>query len=135
MEEIFLPRYLAEDLLIHCRSVFPEEACGLVGSAPSGHPSLIIPITNSLHSPVRYQMDTREQFDGMKRLRKEGLILWAIFHSHPMSEAYPSPTDLRLAFYPDCYYLIAGLSTDPPSIRCYSMIDGNIDEHRLKITD
>jgi proteasome lid subunit RPN8/RPN11 len=135
MEEVELSKALLGEILAHCRSVYPEEACGIIAALPSEGPSEVIPITNALHSPVRYQMDTREQFDAMKRLRREGMELWAIFHSHPMSEPYPSPTDLRLAFYPECYYLIAGLSADPPALRCFTIADGKVGERQIKTRD
>lgn len=134
MEEVSLPDTLVSEILAHCRSVYPEEGCGIVASDSSGAPREVLPITNSLHSPVRYQMEIREQFDVMKRLRKENLGLWAIFHSHPLSEPFPSPTDVRLAFYPDCLYIIAGLSSNPPSLRCFSIVDGQIEEKRLRVT-
>jgi proteasome lid subunit RPN8/RPN11 len=131
--EVRLPSALAEEILNHCQSVRPEEACGLVAADSKGEPVAIIPVTNALHSPVRYQMETREQFDAMKRLRREGWSLWAIFHSHPHSEPAPSPTDIRLAFYPDCHYLIAGLGTDPPVIRCFTIVDGKVSEAPLRL--
>ena len=130
---IAIPAVLAGRILDHCLSVKPEEACGLVAANAAGEPVAVLPITNALHSPVRYQMETREQFDAMKRLRREGWSLWAIFHSHPHSEPSPSPTDIRLAFYPDCYYLIAGLGTDPPLLRCFSIVEGVVSEHPLTI--
>ncbi len=131
--EVRLPSALAGEILNHCRSVRPEEGCGLVAADSSGEPVAVIPVTNALHSPVRYQMETREQFDAMKRLRREGWSLWAIFHSHPHSEPAPSPTDIRLAFYPDCLYLIAGLGTDPPMIRCFTIVDGKVWESPLRL--
>ncbi|EQD25282.1 MAG: hypothetical protein D084_Lepto4C00197G0007 [Leptospirillum sp. Group IV 'UBA BS'] len=130
--EVRLPETLAREILLHCQSVRPEEGCGLVASDSSGEPVAVLSVTNAFHFPVRYQMETREQFDAMKRLRREGWSLWAIFHSHPHSEPAPSPTDIRLAFYPDCYYLIAGLGTDPPVIRCFTIVDGVVSEASLK---
>lgn len=132
MEEIPLSAAIIGDLLAHCRSVYPEEGCGLIVSDASGDPVKMIPMANALHSPVRYQMDPRQQFDVMKRLRTEGMAVWAIFHSHPMSEPYPSPTDLRLAFHSECFYIIAGLATNPPVVRCFAISDGQIDEKRLQ---
>ena len=41
---------------------------------------------------------------------EQGWELWAIYHSHTHSEAYPSETDIRLAFYPDARYLLLSLA-------------------------
>ena len=133
MDEVFLPAAIVDELVSHCRSVYPEEGCGLIAFSDSpGLSFRTLPMTNLLHSPVRYQMDPREQFDAIKTMRKEGRALWGIYHSHPMSEPYPSPTDVRLAFYSDCYYLIAGLASDPPTVRCFTIREGRIEEKRLK---
>ena len=130
---VSLPAGVAEDLLAHCFSVRPEEGCGLIAADAHNTPVAVLPVQNALHSPVRYQMETREQFDAMKRIRREGWTLWGIFHSHPHSEPVPSPTDIRLAFYPECFYLIAGLASNPPVIRCFSIVDGQVNERLLSI--
>jgi len=47
--------------------------------------------------------------DAMTNMRDNRLELLAIYHSHPRTEAYPSATDIRLAYYPDSSYLIISL--------------------------
>ena len=39
-----------------------------------------------------------------------GWDLGGIYHSHTRTRAYPSATDVKLAFYPDSVYLIVELS-------------------------
>ena len=41
---------------------------------------------------------------------EQGWELWAIYHSHTHSEAYPSETDRRLAFYPEARYMVLSLA-------------------------
>ncbi|MGC8500666.1 MAG: M67 family metallopeptidase [Leptospirillia bacterium] len=131
-EEILLPPVVLREILDHCRSLRPEEACGLVASDASGRPVAVIPVTNSLHSPVRYQMEMREQFAAMKRIRQEGWSLFAIFHSHPLSDPIPSPTDIRQAFYPEAYMIIVGLEREPAVVRGYVVRDGQFFERPLR---
>ena len=41
------------------------------------------------------------------------VVVWdllGIFHTHTLSEAYPSETDLRLAFFEESLYLLMSLS-------------------------
>lgn len=90
---------------------------------------------NSLHSPVRYQMEPREQFQVQKSLRSEGLEMWAIYHSHPVTEPVPSATDIRLAFYPDLIYLLTSLKDTPPLLRSFRIRDGRVEEAPLTLTD
>jgi proteasome lid subunit RPN8/RPN11 len=83
----------------------PEEACGLI----AGRDQIaweVIPVTNALHSPVRYRMDPQEQLEAFNRIEELGLEIMAIYHSHPAGPAYPSPTDIAEAFYPETVYLI-----------------------------
>lgn len=133
--EILLPRAIFQKILDHCRSLRPEEACGLVAADGSGRPVAVLPVTNSLHSPVRYQMDTREQFDAMKRIRREGWSLFAIFHSHPLSDPAPSPTDIRQAFYPEAYMIIVGLEKEPAVARGFNVQEGQVAERPLRVVE
>jgi proteasome lid subunit RPN8/RPN11 len=83
----------------------PEEACGLViGSGRTA--SEIIPIENIHHSPVRYEMNPKQVLDAFLAIEEANLDLIAIYHSHPHGPSYPSPTDIREAYYPDPAQLI-----------------------------
>jgi [CysO sulfur-carrier protein]-S-L-cysteine hydrolase len=59
----------------------------------------------------------------------------AIYHSHTASEAYPSPTDVRLAFWPEAAYVLISLS-DParPVVRAFRIEDGAVTEERIERT-
>jgi proteasome lid subunit RPN8/RPN11 len=83
----------------HITACLPEEACGMIGGA-HGEARLIIPVTNSLHSPVRFRMDPSEQLQAFLRFEAEELDLLAIFHSHPAGPAAPSETDRAEHAYP-----------------------------------
>jgi len=89
----------------HVEHNLPEEACGLVG----GHDqtaSLVIAVTNELHSSVAYRMSPEEQLKGLLRLEEVQLDLLAIFHSHPSGPPHPSPTDIEKFAYPGSITLI-----------------------------
>ena len=71
-------------------------------------------------------------FDELDEL---GWDLWAIYHSHTHSEAYPSETDQRLAFYPDARYLLLSLQDrEEPVIRSFWIREGVVTEEELTIT-
>lgn len=61
---------------------------------------LVIPVTNILHSPTRFQMDAGEQLKAFLRLEKKGMQMIAIFHSHPIGPEQPSMNDIEKHFYP-----------------------------------
>jgi proteasome lid subunit RPN8/RPN11 len=113
---------------------FPNECCGVIAAA-AGVPVKVFPMTNADASPVTYRLDGREQLEVFNGLDDRGWDLWAIYHSHTHSEAYPSDTDVRLAFYPDALYLLLGLSDrDEPLMRSFLIVDGAVTEQELTIS-
>lgn len=113
---------------------FPNECCGVIASA-AGVPVKVFPMTNVDASPVTYRLDGLEQLHVFDELDERGWDLWAIYHSHTHSEAQPSETDVRLAFYPEAKYLLLGLADrDKPVMRAFSIVDGVVTEQELTIT-
>ena len=65
---------------------------------------------------------------------EEGWDLLAIFHTHTHSEAYPSETDRRQAFYPEASYLVMSLSDRRnPVLRGFRIEDGEVVEEEVVI--
>jgi proteasome lid subunit RPN8/RPN11 len=58
----------------------------------------------------------------------------AIYHSHTHTEAYPSATDVRLAAWPDAYYVLVSLEAkENPVVRAFRIVDETITEEELRI--
>ncbi|MDP9300996.1 MAG: M67 family metallopeptidase [Actinomycetota bacterium] len=112
---------------------YPNECCGLV-AAEAGIPVKVFLMTNADASPATYRLDGREQLKVFDELDEHGWDLWSIYHSHTHSEAYPSETDTRLAFYPEARYMVVSLAdrTDPIA-RSFWIRDGLITEEELSI--
>jgi [CysO sulfur-carrier protein]-S-L-cysteine hydrolase len=96
---------LIEQLLNHAESCLPEEACGLVGGK-NGVAHEIIPITNELHSEVRFRMSPEEQLKAFLWLEQNQMDLIAIYHTHPKGPPFPSKTDLFEYAYPEVIMII-----------------------------
>lgn len=112
---------------------FPNEACGVI-AAEDGAPVKVFQMTNADASPATYRLDGTEQLRVFDEIDERGWELWAIYHSHTHSEAYPSETDVRLAFYPEAYYLLLSLQDrEAPVMRAFRIEDGAIDEEELRI--
>jgi proteasome lid subunit RPN8/RPN11 len=112
---------------------FPNECCGLIASS-AGLPCKVFTMTNADASPVTYRLDGTEQLRVFDRIDDEGLELWAIYHSHTHSDAYPSETDIRLAFYPDARSILLSLADRAtPVLRSFFIVDGEVTEEELTI--
>jgi proteasome lid subunit RPN8/RPN11 len=119
---------LVKEIVEHGLRDFPNECCGLIAAA-DGVPVKVFPMTNADASPVTYRLDGLEQLRVFDELDEHGWDLWAIYHSHTHSEAYPSETDVRLAMYPDARYLLLSLADRAnPILRSFWIRDGVITE-------
>ena len=124
---LVIPRPIFDQMIAHCKKGYPYEACGIL-AGKGNRVSKIYTMTNIEKSPVSYLLDSREQFDVMKDMRENNLFMVAIFHSHPSSAAYPSVTDVKLAFYEDAAYVIVSLIEDAPTVKGFSIKEGKIEE-------
>ncbi|GIU97058.1 MAG: CysO-cysteine peptidase [Actinomycetota bacterium] len=113
---------------------FPNECCGLIAANGDGRPVKVFPMRNADASPVTYRLDGREQLRAFEEMEANDWELWAIYHSHTHSEAYPSETDVRLAFYPEARYIVLSLADrERPVVRSFFIRDGEVQEEELTI--
>lgn len=77
---------------------------------------------------TRYVIDAREQLAAFREMDARGEELVAIYHSHPLSQPYPSPTDRAEAHYPDAFYLLVSLRTSEPELHAYRIREGFVRE-------
>jgi proteasome lid subunit RPN8/RPN11 len=142
---IELPRRMFDTMVTHARSGLPNEACGALAGR-DGRAEKVYPMRNAEESPVVYRFDEREQLRVFSEVEERGWDLLAFFHSHPRTEAYPSPTDRALAHwrdpvtgeespaYPGVRYMILSLATDRPSLRAFTFKDGDAVEEEVRIS-
>jgi proteasome lid subunit RPN8/RPN11 len=130
---IELDRSHLDEIVAHCQGEYPNEACGLV-VGKEGIALRVIPMRNADASPATYRFDPDEQYRVFEEMDDEGLGVFGIFHSHTHSEAYPSPTDCRQAFYPEANYLILSLQDRAaPQLRGFRILDGEVTEEDVMI--
>lgn len=118
-------------MIAHARAEAPLEACGIVAGR-DGRATRFYPTDNAERSRTRYSVPPAELLRITREIEAREEDLYAIFHSHPETEAYPSATDIRLAFYPEAYYLILSLADpDRPVLRAFTIRDGQVTEHPI----
>jgi [CysO sulfur-carrier protein]-S-L-cysteine hydrolase len=141
---IELSRSLVDEMTAHARAGLPNEACGVV-AGENGRPVRMYPMRNAEESAVVYRFDGNEQVRVFRDIEARGWDLWAIFHSHTHTEAYPSPTDRAHAHwrdpvtgeespaYPGVRYLILSLASPDPDLRAFTFQDGEVLEEEVRI--
>lgn len=130
-----LPGDYLREIVDHAHQGRPNEICGLIASH-DGRPVKLYRTTNNDSRPrVRYNVDPLELLNALREMEDRGWKLMAIYHSHPMGEAYPSGTDIGLAYYPDAVYLIVSLADEQPVVRAFRILNGQVTEEDLEIVD
>jgi [CysO sulfur-carrier protein]-S-L-cysteine hydrolase len=123
-----LPRSLADEMVAHARSELPNESCGIFGGSLQGELRTFHPARNADASPYRYSVDADDLLRITVAIDDAGDEVAAIYHSHTMSRATPSRTDMELAFWPEAAYVIVSLASDPPDIRAWRLLEGKPPE-------
>jgi proteasome lid subunit RPN8/RPN11 len=131
MKHISIPEHILKDLVIHAQRGYPHEVCGILAGTDFLS-CRICEMTNIEKSPVSYLMDPAEQFRVFRDIRDRGEKMLAIYHSHPVSEAFPSAKDVSLAFYSEPLYIIISLMGESPVIKAYSINEEKVEEIFLK---
>jgi proteasome lid subunit RPN8/RPN11 len=121
LSEAIMPRTVYDEIIIHAREGKPEEVCGILRGRGLRADALYRGRNIAADRIDNYEVDPQTlllQFD----FEDEGDEMMGIYHSHPISEAYPSATDAWNAHYPDSIYFICSLEFDEaPVIRAFRM--------------
>lgn len=121
-----------EEIVDHGLGELPNEACGIVAGTDS-QVEKVFRMTNAERSPETYVIDPQEQFRVFNEIEDQGWEMLGIYHSHTESDAYPSPTDIRLAYYPEVLYLILSLRDGQHNLRAFHIREGKITEEEIVV--
>ena len=138
-------------MVAHARELDPFECCGLLAGSngtvrhhyritntvakdaraaqvfEEAHVKGLSHLPDTTRAEVAYFMDPKEMLAAFKDMRQRQLDLTAIYHSHTGSPAYPSSTDIGLAYYPEAAYMIVSLQKkSQPDIRAYWIRDRQV---------
>jgi proteasome lid subunit RPN8/RPN11 len=129
-----IARSMIDRMISQARDEAPNECCGIVGTR-HGQAVKLYPLRNAAASPLRYEIDPREQLRTFEALDEAGLEAGIIYHSHTRSAPEPSQTDINLAFYPDALYLIVGVAQPEADVRAWRIADGSVSEAALAVEE
>ncbi|MDP2949158.1 MAG: M67 family metallopeptidase [Chloroflexota bacterium] len=130
-----IEKHYLEEMIAHARQETPNECCGVLAGR-DGRVLKLYRATNAEQSPYRYEVDSRDLFRIHRECEDSDWQFLGIYHSHTASEAYPSPTDVRLALWPESLYFLVSLR-DPqnPVVRAFRILDGRVSEEELQVVE
>lgn len=120
---------LRAELIRNARTMAPMEACGILGGR-GDEATRVFQARNVAELPGRFMIHPSDQLAALVAIEERGDQVLAVWHSHPESEAVPSPTDVDLADgWPEPLHLIVSLA-DPeaPQIRAWRIRAGRARE-------
>jgi [CysO sulfur-carrier protein]-S-L-cysteine hydrolase len=129
-----ISQLLLDEMIEHAQADDPDECCGLVGGT-ADECLTVFRMENTAHSPLRYEMDSKEQLQVYKKILDQGHEVTGIYHSHTRTAAYPSQTDINLASgWPDSVYFIVSLENpDEPYVKGFWIRGNEVEDVDLQI--
>ena len=128
-----LPAAMRDEIVAHARKEAPRECCGVI-IGPPGECLELRRMTNTYAGIDFYEVDGLELLNLSKLVDEREWQFTAIYHSHPVSQAFPSARDREFAFYPETIYLICSLQApDTPVLRGFQIVDGIVNECQIEI--
>ncbi len=127
-------------IVAHAKRDHPDEACGVVaGPVGSDEPRRFVSMLNAAQTPYTlYEFASADLLRLYRDLDERGEEPVVIYHSHTHSEAFPSPTDRRLASEPGAHYVLVstrmhGNKAGPVDFRSFRIVDGEVTEEDVKV--
>jgi len=135
---ISIPRTLANRLLTLAQLNPNIEICGLIACAKNKDKNKkynVYPVNNiAANNECVFEMDPQQQINAFKKIRENQQTLFAIYHSHPNSDAIPSKKDIDDSAYNDALNIIISLNTEGVmDMRGYFYDAGNVKKIKLII--
>ncbi len=122
MQSVRLPQSIHAEIIAHAREGKPEEICGVLRGRGLEAYELFRGQNIAEERIENYEVDARTLLLQFKFMDNDDEMM-GVYHSHPVSVAYPSATDAWNANYPDSIYLICSLEYDnAPVIRAFRML-------------
>jgi len=143
--QLIVPRAIYDEMIAQARSELPNECCGiLAGRIPEteiekqGFEVRVArryALVNATASPTEYLSDARSMFEAVRDMRRLGLDVVAVYHSHPASAPVPSRTDLAQNYSPDVMNFIISLQNAEPQIRGWWLEENTFREADWSLSD
>lgn len=127
---IQLSSHLYRQLVEYCRLQLPNEACGAFSGSTEQNKIVIqnfIQITNvATHPSHHFEFDRQSLLQLIYPVQQSPWI--GIFHSHPLTAAYPSVADLRNQWQLPIYAIISFAQANHPIMKSYEILQNQLEK-------
>jgi [CysO sulfur-carrier protein]-S-L-cysteine hydrolase len=128
-----LPREMLDRVLAHARRDHPDEACGVIAGR-DGVATRVFEMANADRSPTGFTFDSAEWLAVYRDVDDADEELLAVYHSHTMTEAYPSRTDVLWSRTTEfAHWLLVSTRADDDEVRSYVITDGEVVEEPVVV--
>jgi proteasome lid subunit RPN8/RPN11 len=129
-----IPQAIYQEMVAHIVASYPDEGCGVVGCKVA-RVVKHYPTANAAEHPDDFSEIAEAD---LVRIFKDvddydGQMIY--YHSHPQSEAYPSPRDIERAKNWHMYIIFSHrFYPEPPYVRIFAVdLQGNINEGEIEL--
>ena len=162
MPDLTIPQQILDELIAHARELDPHECCGFLAGTDKTVSKLyriknivsmegaaqavsfdaakmqnLSRLSPEEQAEIAFIMDAQEMFLAVKDMRKNGLTLQVVYHSHPHDPARPSVTDIKIAneweenwsrlnLTLPIYLIISLMEKTSPDLRAYWIKNGSV---------
>jgi proteasome lid subunit RPN8/RPN11 len=135
-----IPRKLYDAIVAQAFAELPNECVGLLAAKRENAEAVIrvercYPLMNALASPVEYLSDDASMLAADRDMRKNGLDIVAVYHSHPTTEPIPSRKDLERNYSSTVVNFIISLKGPTPLMRGWWLTETDFREAEWECFD
>ena len=128
-----LPQAMIDQVVAHARRDHPDEACGVIAGR-HGTATRLFEMSNADRSPTGFSFDSAQWLEVYRDVDDADEDLLVVYHSHTMTEAYPSRTDVlwsRTTGF--AHWLLVSTRDEADEVRSFVITDGEVVEERLHV--
>jgi len=134
-----ITREARDAVVAHARRDHPDECCGVM-TGRAGQVSRVVPMLNAERSPTGFTFDAGEQLRVWREMDSRDEDVVVVYHSHTMTAAYPSRTDVRWsANTPGVHWLLVSTREElgeQAEVRSFTIApDGTVTEEEVRLLD
>jgi len=137
---VILPKLFYEQICLHAEAAYPEECCGLLLGKTTGNDKSIEDVWETENVAEaqrnrRYCVPPRALLDADNQVRKKGLEVIGVYHSHPDHSAEPSRFDRTRALIQFRYLIVSILDGQVAEMKCWILqdLDSTFECEKLRI--